>query len=430
MANDLFRISSKSAFVRAFLVLALVVAVLFVWIAGRRQIGSMLADIASAANINAAETIELAREMSPTDPRATWLKATFEKNLLTTERTASAIRLFEETVRLAPRDFRWWMELGRAYEQADKPREAELALRRAHEIAPTYALVNWQMANFFLRQNREEEAFVALKAATMNNFSYREQAFSLAWDYFEKNPAKLELIVADEPSVYAELAQFYAARGRAEDSIRIWNRLTDQEKLAYPNIIKVIAQGLYDKRFFAQSLEFSRQAGIDAEAQPNTISNEGFETIIGTVDSTLFGWRLAKSDAKLDISPDQSVKRTGARSMRFAFRGFSKPELYNLFQTVVVTPGKSYRLKFWLRTEGLRSAGNPQIEIMNANDDKLLVASRQFPSGTNDWQEIEITLIAPANCSGITIRTSRGFCGDNCPIVGMVWYDDFSLTSG
>lgn len=430
MANDLFRISSKSTFVQAFLLVALVVAVLFGWIAGRRQIGSMLADIVTAGDPSAGDSIALARGMSPNDPRATWLQATFDKGLFTAERNASALRLFQDTVRLSPRDYRWWIEMARAYEQDDKPIEAELALRQAAAIAPTYAFVNWQMANFFLRQNREAEAFAALRAATINNFAYREQAFSLAWDYFQKDPAKLELIVADEPGVYAELAQFYAARGRAEDSIRIWNRLSDEQKLAYPNITKVIAQGLYDKRFFQQSLEFSRQAGIDADAQPNTISNEGFETLIGAADSTHFGWRLAKTDGKLDIAPDQAVKRTGARSMRFAFRGFSKPELYNLFQTVVVTPGKSYRLRFWLRTEGLRSAGNPQIEIMNANDDKLLAASRQFPSGTNDWQEMEITFTAPANCSGVTIRTSRGFCGDSCPIVGTVWYDDFALMNG
>lgn len=429
MANDLFRISSGSPLVRVFLGVALLAALLFGWVAGRRQIGSMLADLTPASDPNAEEIAAIAAGMSPSDPRASWLKASVERNVFTVERTEAAVKLFEQTVRLSPFDYRWWIELARSYEQAERPVEAESALKRAVEIAPDYAFVKWQMGNFYLRQNRIDEAFAALKGATRNNHVYREQAFSLAWDYFDKDPVKLEAIAEDQPEVYAELALFYAARGRAADSIRIWNRLSDADKAAYPNITKVMAQGLYDKRFYPQSLEFARQVGIDTDTEPNTVSNAGFESALSNPDETFFGWRLNKNEGKLDIAPDGSVKHSGSRSLRFGFRGYSKAELYNIFQTVVVTPGKNYRLRFWLRTEGLKSAGGPQIEIVNANDDKLIVSSKPFPAGTNDWQEIEVAFSTPENCTGITIRTTRAFCGDNCPIVGTIWYDDFALSN-
>jgi hypothetical protein len=29
------------------------------------------------------------------------------------------------------------------------------------------------------------------------------------------------------------------------------------------------------------------------------------------------------------------------------------------------------------------------------------------------------------NSNGLFVRTSRGFCGETCPIVGIVWLDDF-----
>lgn len=428
MANDLFRISSQALLVRVILGVALLAALLFGWIATRRQIGSMLADLTPATDPNAEEIAAIAGGMSPSDPRASWLKASVERNIFTVERTEAAVKLFEQTVRLSPYDYRWWIELARSYEQAERGVEAESALKRAAEVAPTYAFVKWQTGNFYLRQNRIDEAFAALKGATRNNHVYREQAFSLAWDYFEKDPAKLEAIAEDQPEVYAELALFYAARGRAADAIRIWNRLSDQDKAAYPNITKVMAQGLYDKRFFPESLEFARQVGIDSETEPNTVSNAGFETAISNPDETFFGWRLIRNEGKLDIAPDGSVKHSGSRSLRFGFRGYSKPELYNVFQTVVVAPGRNYRLRFWLRTEGLKSAGGPQIEIVNANDDKLIVSSKPYSGGTNDWQELEVPFSTPENCTGITIRTARAFCGDNCPIVGTIWYDDFVLS--
>lgn len=429
MANDLFRISSGSPLVRVFLGVALLAALLFGWVAARRQIGSMLADLTPASDPNAEEIAAIAAGMSPSDPRASWLKASVERNVFTVERTEAAVKLFEQTVRLSPFDYRWWIELARSYEQAERPVEAESALKRAVEIAPDYAFVKWQMGNFYLRQNRIDEAFAALKGATRNNHVYREQAFSLAWDYFDKDPAKLEAIAEDQPEVYAELALFYAARGRAADSIRIWNRLSDADKAAYPNITKVMAQGLYDKRFYPQSLEFARQVGIDTDTEQNTVSNAGFESALSNPDETFFGWRISRNEGKLDIAPDGSVKHGGSRSLRFGFRGYSKSELYNVFQTVVVSPSKNYRLRFWLRTESLKSAGGPQIEIVNANDDKLIVSSKPFPAGTNDWQEIEVAFSTPENCTGITIRTTRAFCGDNCPIVGTIWYDDFALSN-
>ncbi len=429
MANDLFRISSGSKIVRVFIGVVLIAALLFAWIAMRRQIGSMLADLTSATDPNADQIAAVARGMSPADPRGAWLQATLEKNVFSVERTESAVKLFELSVRLSPNDYRWWIELARSYEQAERPAEAEGALKRALEIAPEYAFVKWQMGNFYLRQNRIDEAFAALKGATRNNHVYREQAFSLAWEYFDKDPQKVESIAADQPEVYAELALFYAARGRASDSVRVWNRLTEEEKAVYPNITKVMAQGLYDKRFFPESLEFARQVGIDSETQPDTITNGGFEGAISNIDETFFGWRLNRSEGKLDVAADGSVKRTGSRSLRFAFRGYAKAELYNVFQTVIVSPGKNYRLRFWVRTEGLKSGGLPQVEIVNANDDKILATSKPFPSGTNDWQEFEAAFSTPDNCTGIVVRTSRVYCGDNCPMVGTIWYDDFSLSN-
>ena len=98
-----------------------------------------------------------------------------------------------------------------------------------------------------------------------------------------------------------------------------------------------------------------------------------------------------------------------------------------LIGPVVVEPGKNYKLKFWLRTENLKSSGVPQIEIINGNDDKIIAVTRPFSLGTNDWQEIAVDFTAPENCEGISIRTTRTYCGENCPIAGLMWYDDFEL---
>src|SRR4030095_3447558 len=106
--------------------------------------------------------------------------ATREKENFSPESLEKSIGMFEEVVRLSPNDFRYWIELGRAYEQDEQPEKAEKALARAVELAPTYTFPHWQFGNFYLRQNRSDEAFAELLKTTDGSMVCREQCLSLA----------------------------------------------------------------------------------------------------------------------------------------------------------------------------------------------------------------------------------------------------------
>jgi hypothetical protein len=70
----------------------------------------------------------------------------------------------------------------------------------------------------------------------------------------------------------------------------------------------------------------------------------------------------------------------------------------------------------------------PQLQVVNGNDDKIITLSAAYPAGTTDWQQMTVDFSAPDNCNGIVIRTVRGYCGQDCPISGTIWYDDFALS--
>jgi tetratricopeptide (TPR) repeat protein len=397
-------------------------ALFFGWAAIRMQIGSMIAGLTAPADPNAGPASELAMRLVSNDPAATWLRANVTGG-------DAGLRLLEETVRLSPFDYHWRVELARAYEQNDRPELAEKEFERAAELAPNYAFVHWHLGNFYLRQERVDDAMSEFRRAAENNRTYREQVFSLTWDYFDKDPAKVEDLASDTADSRAALALFFAARGEASESLRIWNQLTAEQKSANPETARAIALGLFQQKHFAESLEFARQLGIDAEARPYEVTNPGFERTIGSRDDSLFGWKITRSDARFDASVDPSVRHEGGRSLKLSFRSYTKPELYNIYQTVVVEPGTSYRLSFWVRTENLKSSGPPLLEVLNANDDKMLASTRSYSTGTNDWQQISVEFRTPANCSAVTLRTARSFCGDQCPIIGTVWYDEFALAA-
>ena len=89
------------------------------------------------------------------------------------------------------------------------------------------------------------------------------------------------------------------------------------------------------------------------------MTNASFEKNIGEPEDSRFGWLIVRNDPKIEIITDSKVKREGGRSLRMTFKGYSKPALANLFQTVVVEPNRKYTLRFWVRTENLKSVGGP-----------------------------------------------------------------------
>jgi thioredoxin-like negative regulator of GroEL len=399
-----------------------------VWFAVRWQLGNMFAELTSLNQPDARQVSELAVRLAPRDPLAHWLRASKVKEEFSVESLEASVRMLEDVVRLSPHDFRWWIELGRAYEQAERPEEAERALTQAVSLAPEYTFPRWQLGNFYLRQGRTEEAFAELMKTTEKSGVYREQVFSLAWDYFDKDPASVEAVASDAPDIRASLAMFFAARGAAADALRNWNMLSEEQKAADPQLPRIMAQGLYDRGEYREAVEFARQSGMDPEAGLDTITNPGFEKFIGSDDATLFGWRIRRGNNRIDMMPDSGVKREGERSLRVSFRGFADTELYNVSQVVPVEPNAPYRLSFWVRTEDLRSGGPPLIRVGNLNDNQVLGSSAPFDSAMADWQQVAIDFVTPEDCEGIAIWTARAYCGEGCPITGTLWYDGFSLS--
>jgi hypothetical protein len=412
---------------RLVLIGVLILVLASTWFAARWQLGNMLASLTAPGQPNAAQVAELSRRLAPSDPRPMWLAAATEKGNFSPESLEKSVTLFQEVVRRSPNDFRWWIELGRAYEQAEQPDNAELAFKRAVELAPTYTFPHWQFGNFYLRQNRSDEAFAELRKTTERSLVYREQVFSLAWDYFDKDAQRVEDLAADTPDVRASLALFYAARGSADNALRIWNTLDEAQKATHLDTSQRIARGLFEKQRYREALAFAVQSGIDSESQVETVTNGGFEKFVGAPDDTLFGWRIIRGDAKLDILPDSSVKSEGTRSLRVSFKGYTKPEMHNVVQFVAVQPGARYRLSFMVRTDNLRSGGPPFVQVISGPDNRGIAASEPFVSGSADWLPVSFDFTAPENFDGIHIRTGRVYC-EECPITGTIWYDDFRLT--
>lgn len=427
MADALVALETKTIKTRFIFAAVVLSAFVFAWFAVRWQIGEMIAEQTSASDPNATELASVAVSLSPNDPLALWFRADVENDLFSPENIDRSVSLYQNVAGHAPFDFRWWGELGRAYEQAGKYEAAESALKRAVDLAPAYVYPRWQFGNFLLRQGRNDEAFVELEKAADKPSIYRMPVYSLAWEYFDHDPAKVESAMPRSSDARAELAYFYAGRARQDDAVRMWNSLSDDEKKANSIWAKNIGAVLFDNKYFRGAVEFTRQAGFEPDVQIETVTNGGFESLTDLGEQPRFGWRRGDTSAKSETVTDGSIKHTGSRSLRVTFKGFSSPEYNGISQFAAVVPGNEYSLRFWVRTDGLKSAGPPVVGVVNARNGTTLATSSPFPTGVNEWQEFEVSFTAPVDSDAIQIRLARASCGENCPIAGSVWLDDFEL---
>ncbi len=422
----MIRLDSKTTKAKILLVAAIAAGLIFAYFSVRWQFGDLLAEVTPLGGENAAAAASAARSLAPGDPLTQWFAANKEKENFSSESIDKAVAMFEDLVRLSPDDYRWWLELGRAYEQAEKPEKAEAAFRKALDLAPEYTYTHWQLGNFLLRQNRVDEAFAELRFTAAKSYIYREQVFGLAWDYFGQDPKQVEALASDAPDVRASLALFYAQRKSAENSLRVWNTLTDEQKAENPKIAKTIAQALYDQHKYLQSVEFASQSGLDPSAKPEAITNGGFEESLLAAEDSLFGWKVTRGEPKADISTDSVTKKEGKRSVRVTFKGYAKQNWLGLMQAVAVEPLGRYRLHFLVRTENLRSAGMPALQAVSAETNELL-GQYDIAVGTADWQAVTLEFVVPENTEGILLQTIKMPCPQECPIVGTFWYDDLSI---
>ena len=144
----------------------------------------------------------------------------------------------------------------------------------------------------------------------------------------------------------------------------------------------------------------------------------------------VFGWQV-NSASEAQIAIDPRTAHQGSRSLRVVFNAPTNLRSINISQLVVVEPSTSYRLECFALARNLRTAGAPTIEVVDAADEKnTLGVSQPLSIESADWQRMTIDFTTPAKAEAIQVRPSRASCGPKmavCPILGLVWYDDFNL---
>jgi Flp pilus assembly protein TadD len=380
---------------------------------------------------NDLELAQVARTLSPKDPLTHWRLGQVSQRKLPLDQSAAALVEYERAVGLSPNDYRLWMSLGVAREQAGELEKAEPALRQAVALAPFYAYPRWYLGNLLLRSGRYDEAFSELqKASEADPEELRSQLFNLVLAVYGNDLPGATKAVGSNPQARANFAMYLMNQQKFDDGVAVWNTLGADEKKANKAIGELIVTTLISNLRFHSAValwnDLSPASGSKVEA--GKIEDAGFEENIGG-PSSVFGWQV-RNIPQMQVGIDPEVSRTGQRSLRIAFQVRTQKEPLSITQLIPVAKEATYDFECFVRTAKLQSGGPPVVQIIDATNGSLLAASGAASSGDTDWTRIALNFKTSSNTEAVSLRIVRASCGDEvtvCPIFGSVWYDDFSF---
>jgi hypothetical protein len=114
------------------------------------------------------------------------------------------------------------------------------------------------------------------------------------------------------------------------------------------------------------------------------------------------------------------------------FSGKQNLDYRHVFQYVKVEPQHSYRLRGFMKSEGITTESGPRLAVRDAYDPGLLETFSEDLEGTTmSWAPVAVDFTTGPRTELIAISISRlpSRKLDNL-IVGKVWVDDLILTAG
>jgi len=376
------------------------------------------------------ETAQMAVLLAPDDPLPHWSLGYLIQKEGPPDQISVAIAEYEKAVSLSPNDYRLWMDLGHALEQAGEFDKAEQALREAVKLAPSYAYPRWLLGNLLLRADRYTEAFVELRRASEADGEFQSQLFNLAWQVNKDDFEALKVAIGTTAEARAQFAKYLLVHGRFDEGLRLWDGLAEIEKRANRSAADSIIGSLIAAHRYHQAVEIWNEVapGEAYRANFGHIIDRGFEDNVAHGLGAVFGWQV-ESASPVQIGIDAGMGHSGTRSLRILFQVRSHLDAINVSQLVPVQPNTQYDFECYVKTDKLVSAATPVVLIAEAATETNLANSEPAPTGNNNWQRIALSFKTSAKSEAIRIRISRSSCVDSpvCPIFGTVWYDDFDL---
>ncbi len=383
---------------------------------------------AVAVNATELEVTELGVDLAPSDPSAHLAFGQLLEKRFLPDDQRRAFAEVRSAAALSPHNYNYWLAFARIQEQSGNVDAAELALRKALELAPNYARVQWALGNLLLRQNRQPEGFSEIRKAAAADANFAGPAAAVAWQVFKGDLQNIHEAVGGSPRINASLAVLLAGDKRFDEAMDFWRRVSGSpEFTSGPNEIReAFYKKLLDGGAYRSALEVANDAGLfsGSEASAGTISNGGFESALHATreGANFFSWTVSDGTVPR-VGQNGDQKRSGSYSLLVSY-GQSGTGLRQITQKVGVSSGKGYDLQFYYLSQ-IAAPVRFRCDVLSASGSQL--AGAALPA-SKDWGPVRIPFVVPDDVEGIEVRiAAEGCAADGCVASGNIWFDDFSL---
>lgn len=431
MPQELIQLNTRRIFIRLLLIVLLIAAAVWSYFVVRWYVGNTMAEYFDPSENNL-RVAQMAASLAPGDPLTHWRLAQVTQRSLPLDQQVHALGEYERAVSLSPNDYRFWMALGTASEQAGDPVKAEQALKRAVELAPSYARPHWYLGNLLLRSGRYDEAFAELRVASEADPELKPQQFNLIWEVYNSDVESLKKAVGESATNRAKFGLYLLGRQKLEDGLRMWDTLNGGEKRSNRDTGEAVVNSLISAYRYHDAARVWNDITANERfaAAIGRVFDGGFEDASSYGPEVVFGWQV-KAVPQLQIGIDESKSHGGASSLRLVFKVRSNIESINISQLIPIAPNSEYEFEFYVATEKVETGSPPLVQVIDPTTSAVLISSPAASNGSSDWTRVGLTFKTGDKTEAVMIKIVRPSCGTQdvpiCPIFGSVWYDDFSL---
>jgi tetratricopeptide (TPR) repeat protein len=336
---------------------------------------------------------------------------------------------FRRAAQLDPYDPETWLNLAAALEFQGRLEEAGACLRRVELLAPNIPDYQWPVANFYLLQGSVDEAFRHFQVVLAGTQKYNGNVFAQAWRATDDSGKILQELIPERVSSEFSYLNFLVAQKRLEAAQAVWKRIVaGPEEFspadASPYLDNLIA--LHQPQLAYEVWSDLEKKGIIRFSSPpsekNLISNGDFEDELLNCG---FAWRIVPLEG-VYVGLDTSTYHSPGHALLVQFPGNQNSLYQHVYQYVKVTPGKSYRLQAFMKTEGITTDSGLRLEVYDAyNIGALDKFSDSMTGNSQGWAPLFLDFTAGPRTELMVVRVTRlpSKKLDNL-IAGKVWLDD------
>jgi hypothetical protein len=346
--------------------------------------------------------------------------------------SSEIVQLYESSTRLSPYAAQFWADLGAGYDWAGSSNDALEALQRAQQLFPNSPEINWNLANFYVRVAKTQEALHTLRMVLLEDATAGRRVFTLATNATRDREAIVQMLPLQAP-IFFDYLNFRMERGDIGGAEELWARILQLNlpfdlREAFPYLDALIRYKEVNQLTEAWSALAGRFPGQIHGPVPdsNLVANGNFEfdVLNGGLD-----WRIIPAEGAV-VSLDSARPFEGAHALQIKFDGSRNLDYGHVFQYVLVRPNTRYRFSVNMRVQGITTDSGPRFQVFDAYNMTDLFVSTENLVGTSDWSKQDAQFATKPDTHLLVIRVARPLSSkfDN-QMAGTVWITAVTLNS-